>query len=166
MQNWIVIRPRPHKSTACHDSLIAAGCAVFFPRMETRSIRRGQLVIGEVPLFPGYAFVQEFTGILDVLRSSRYVSGVLQLGGTMARIKPSAISELQAVVGESGVLALAPDGPKFLPGQSVIVDDGPFGGLAGKFQSMSAGRRCKVLLHWLGRDVVADVDVSQLKKVA
>jgi transcriptional antiterminator RfaH len=116
-------------------------------------------------MFPGYGFVEEAGGVIDRVRCSRYVTGILLFGGVPARVPARVVEELVGVVGSTGVLPYrAPDG--FHEDQVVVVEGGPFAGLAGKFQSMSGARRCRVMLRWLGREVTAVVDVAQLRKAA
>jgi transcription antitermination factor NusG len=138
---------------------------VFIPRMETRRVKNGRVVSGTCELFPGYGFVQQGDCVIDVLRRSRYVANVLQVGGVLARVPGRVVDELKSVVGPTDVMPYrVKDG--FVGGQIVVIGTGPFVGLAGKYHSMSGARRCRVLLRMLGQDIAVSVDVGQLKTAA
>jgi len=160
---WYCARTKPK-----HEHLVAAnlsrnhGLRVFHPRLRLeRSTQRGVVRVVE-SLFPCYIFVR-----CDVEQKAddiRYVSGMSSLvrfGDTIAVVPDSVIEEL-AECFQSDEPLLVED--QLNSGSEVTVAGGAFMGFNGVvLRVLPAKQRVQVLLDFLGRTTVAEVDRQSLR---
>jgi transcriptional antiterminator RfaH len=159
---WYCARTKPK-----HEHIAAAGLArrlrleVFHPRIRLeRATRRGVVRIVE-PLFPGYVFVR--CPVPDALEEVRYVSGVsglVSFGQRAATVPDPVIDELKRCF-QSGDPMSVED--RLCPGAEVTVAEGSFLGSRGiVVRVLSARQRVQILLDFLGRPTLAEVDRNSL----
>ena len=159
---WYCARTKPK-----HEHIAAAGLArglrleVFHPRIRLeRATRRGAVRVVE-PLFPGYVFVR--CAAPDALDEARYVSGVsglVRFGQRAATVPDPVIDELKRCF-ESGDPMSVED--RLCPGAEVTVAGGSFLGSRGiVVRVLSAKQRVQILLDFLGRPTLAEVDRNSL----
>jgi transcriptional antiterminator RfaH len=159
---WYCARTKPK-----HEHIAAAGLArrlrleVFHPRIRLeRATRRGVVRVVE-PLFPCYVFVR--CPAPDALEEARYVSGVsglVRFGQRVATVPDPVIEELKRCF-ESGDPMSVED--RLCPGAEVTVAEGSFLGSRGiVVRVLSAKQRVQILLDFLGRPTLAEVDRNSL----
>jgi transcriptional antiterminator RfaH len=159
---WYCARTKPK-----HEHIAAAGLArrlgleVFHPRMRSeRATRRGVVRIVE-PLFPCYVFVRcAAADGLDEVRYMSGVSGLVQFGQRVATVPDHVIDELRQCF-ESGNPMWVED--RMCAGAEVTVAEGSFLGSQGiVVRVLSAKQRVQILLDFLGRPTLAEVDRKSL----
>ncbi|HXT10432.1 MAG TPA: transcriptional activator RfaH [Candidatus Angelobacter sp.] len=159
---WYCARTKPK-----HEHIVAAGLKrnlgleVFHPRLRIeRPTRRGVVRIVE-PLFPCYVFVR--CNISECLDGVRYVNGVSSLVhfGQRIPIVPDQVVEELRQCFESEELMDVED--RITPGAEVTVGEGAFQGFNGiVLRVMPAKQRVQILLDFLGRTTLAEVDRKSL----
>jgi transcriptional antiterminator RfaH len=158
---WIVLTTQPHREIFASENLLRQGFAVYCP-MIVRRIRHARRAFDAPrPLFPGYLFVEHWPG-LDRWRSVLGTYGVRSLvchGDTPALVPEGFVESLQSRE-ESGIIR-RPDKP-LEPGQDVIVNGGPFDGLAGQILEIRERDRILLLLDLLNRRARVHVDAGLL----
>jgi transcriptional antiterminator RfaH len=159
---WYCARTKPK-----HEHIVAAGLKrnlgleVFHPclRME-RSTRRGMVRVIE-PLFPCYVFVR--CDIDESLHSVRYVNGVsclVHFGQCIPVIPEDVIDELKQCFDSRETAAVQ---GQFREGSEVTVREGAFHGFNGiVLRVLPAKQRVQILLDFLGRTTLAEVDRRSL----
>jgi transcriptional antiterminator RfaH len=159
---WYCARTKPK-----HEHIAAAGLArrlgleVFHPRMRSeRATRRGVVRVVE-PLFPCYVFVRCAAGDgLDEVRYMSGVSGLVQFGQRAATVPDQVIDELRQCF-ESGNPMWVED--RLCAGAEVTVAEGSFLGSRGVVvRVLPAKQRVQILLDFLGRPTLAEVDRKSL----
>jgi transcriptional antiterminator RfaH len=159
---WYCARTKPK-----HEHIAAAGLArrlgleVFHPRMRLeRATRRGVVRVVE-PLFPCYIFVRcPAADCLDEVRYMAGVSGVVRFGQRVATVPDPVIDELRQCF-ESGDPMWVED--RLCAGAEVTVAEGSFLGSHGiVVRVMSAKQRVQILLDFLGRPTLTEVDRKSL----
>ena len=160
--SWYCARTQPkHEHIAAANLSKRLGLEVFHPRLKLeRATRRGPVRVVE-PLFPCYIFVRcEIGRSLDDIR---YVSGVSSLVHFGQRIPPIAdevIEELRQCFGVGEPMAVE---DPICPGAEVTVAEGAFMGSSGVvFRVMPARQRVQILLDFLGRTTLTEVDRKSL----
>jgi transcriptional antiterminator RfaH len=167
MQNpnpsWYCARTKPkHEHIAAANLSKNLGLDVFHPRLRMeRATRRGVMRVVE-PLFPCYIFVHcVLEQRIDEIRHVTGISSLVHFGRRIPAVPDAAIEELKQCF-ESEQLMTMQDG--VVPGAEVIIVDGAFFGLSGMVvRELSAGQRVQILLDFLGRTTLAEVDKKSLK---
>lgn len=100
LPTWYVIHTRSKHEAKVESALRQKGIEIFLPRITVRSRRQDRRLFLEVPLFPGYLFVQT---VLDpyVYYQIIKLPGVVRLLGVNGRpgtIPPEQVDSIQAIV--------------------------------------------------------------------
>jgi len=114
------------------------------------------------PLFPCYIFVRcILEHRVDELRHVSGVSSLVNFGRTIPVVPDSTIEGLKQCFESEQPMAMQ-DG--ISPGVEVTIVDGAFFGFSGMVvRALSAGQRVQILLDFLGRATLAEVDRKSLK---
>ena len=159
IEPWFVLRTRSHHENTAHNDLRVRRINSYLPlRMVTRS-RNGRRTPMQVPLFPGYIFVQP---LLEQFENIRYVRG--SCGLVLHGLKPAPMPEkdLEAVrilVRSGAALAV---NPQLIPGQRVEVIAGPFMGVQGELIRVKCQQRLVLNTHLLNSSVSVEVDADKV----
>jgi len=160
---WYCARTEPK-----HEHIVAAnvgrnlGLEVFHPRLRMeRATRRGVMRVVE-PLFPCYIFIRcILENRLDEIRHVTGISSLVHFGRKIPAVPDSAIEELKQCF-ESEQPMIVQDG--VVPGAEVTIVEGAFFGFSGMVvRALSAGQRVQILLDFLGRVTLTEVDRKSLK---
>jgi transcription antitermination factor NusG len=157
---WLVLRTRSHHENIVERCLQQKQITAYLPRH--RVLRRRadhSRAMLEMPLFPGYVFVQPR---VDQFENIRYVRG--SCGFVVQGDKPAAMpdKELEAVriLAHSGAeLAV---NPKLIPGQRVQVIAGPFMGVQGELIRVKSQVRLVLNAHLVSSSVSVEVDSDNI----
>jgi len=149
-------------SKPCQEQLAAANLKrqcydYYLPLIKQAKPGKGWVI---EPLFRRYLFIFS-TGQWYSLRSTKGISHLLTGEDGPQVVSPDIIKLLKAREGPDGMVCLTPP-PKFLPGQTVKVEEGPFAGHFALFEGTTAHDRCNILLKWLGGSVKVSVDEGLL----
>jgi len=160
---WYCARTKPkHENIAAANLQRNLGLEVFHPRLRMeRATRRGILRVVE-PLFPCYIFVHcVLEQQLDQVRHATGISTLVRFGKRIATVPDAAIEELRQCFESEEPLEMN-DG--VVAGAEVLIADGAlFGFSAMVVRALPAMRRVQILLDFLGRPTLAEVDRSSLK---
>lgn len=167
MQNsnpaWYCARTKPkHEHIAAANVSKNLGLEVFHPRLRLeRATRRGVMRVVE-PLFPCYIFIHcDLESRLDEIRHVTGISSLVHFGRKIPAVPDSAIDELKQCF-ETEQLMTVQDG--VVPGAEVTIVGGAFFGFSGMVvRALSAGQRVQILLDFLGRVTLAEVDRKSLR---
>lgn len=163
---WFCVRTLPK-----HEHIAAAQLRqqdpeveVFLPRIRyRRPTRRGPAWVTEA-LFLNYVFARfDLAGRLRLVQSARGVRAVVHFGTRWPAVPDGVIAELRSAMGTDEVKTLSED---LNPGDPVEIFGDPFAGLQAVVTRVMPGRqRVGVLLEFLGRQTVVELDRSQLNRV-
>jgi len=160
---WYCARTKPkHEHIAAANVAKRLGLEVFHPRLRLeRATRRGVVRVVE-PLFPCYIFVRcVLDNCLDEIRHVTGISSLVHFGLKIPAVPEAAIVELKQCF-ESEKPMLVEDG--VIPGAEVKIAEGVFMGFSGMVvRTLSAGQRVQILLDFLGRVTLAEVDRKSLR---
>jgi transcriptional antiterminator RfaH len=160
---WYCARTKPkHEHIAAANVSRTLGVEVFHPRLRVeRATRRGVVRMVE-SLFPCYIFVRcSQEGHFNELRHVSGISSLVHFGDRIPEVPEEAIIELKQCF-ETGDPVEVNDGVG--PGAEVTIADGAFCGFSGMVvRSLAAGQRVQILLDFLGRVTLAEVDRRTLK---
>jgi transcriptional antiterminator RfaH len=155
---WYCARTKPkHEHIAAANVSNHLSLEVFNPRLRVeRTTSRGVVRVVE-PLFPCYVFVRcDGTERLDQIRYTSGISSLVNFGGRIPVVPDQVIQELKGCFGSGEPVAV---GEAIAVGSEVTVSLGPFmGARAVVVKMLPAKRRVQVLLEFLGRTTLAEVD--------
>jgi transcriptional antiterminator RfaH len=160
---WYCARTKPkHEHIAAANVSKNLGLEVFHPRLRMeRATRRGVMRVVE-PLFPCYIFIRcVLENRVDEIRHVTGISSLVHFGLKIPAVPDSAIDELKQCF-ESEEPMIVQDG--VVPGAEVIIVEGAFLGFSGMVvRALSAGQRVQILLDFLGRVTLTEVDRKSLR---
>ncbi len=159
---WYCARTQPkHEHIAAGSLRRNLGLEVFHPRLRMeRATRRGAVRVIE-PLFPCYIFVRcVLTERLDDIRYARGISSLVHFGLRIPVVPDDVVDELKQCFETDEPMSVE---EQFRPGTEVTVAEGPFLGSQGiVVRVLPARQRVQILLDFLGRTTVAEVDRQSL----
>lgn len=159
---WYCARTQPkHEHIAAANLATKLGLEVFHPRLRLeRATRRGAVRVIE-PLFPCYIFVRCLLG--EQLHQIRYVNGISSLvhfGQQIPTVADAVIEDLRQCFDSEEPMAVE---DRLDPGAEVTVAEGSFLGSRGiVVRVLPARQRVQILLDFLGRTTLAEVDRKSL----
>ena len=159
---WYCARTKPkHEHIAAANVGKRLGLEVFHPRLRReRATQRGLVRVIE-PLFPCYVFIRcILENHFDEVRHVTGISSLVHFGQKIPTVPDSAIAELRQCFESEEPMAVE-DG--VIPGMEVNIVEGVFLGFSGMVvRTLSAGQRVQILLDFLGRVTLAEVDRNSL----
>lgn len=159
MDPWLVLRTRCRHENTVESDLQQRRIVTYLPRRNVIRRWKDRKTVVEMPLFPGYVFVQPR---IDQYEKIRYIRG--SCGLVLAGSKPAAMPErdLEAVrilVRSGAMLAV---NPRLIPGQRVEVLAGPFMGIQGELIRVKSQERLVINAHLLSSSVSVEVDSDKI----
>jgi transcriptional antiterminator RfaH len=159
---WYCVRTQPkHEHIAAATLTRNLGLEVFHPRLRLeRASRRGVVRVVE-PLFPCYLFVRCCLGErLDDIRYANGVSSLVHFGQRIPVVPDAVLEDLRQCFDAEEPMSVE---DRLFPGAEVTVADGAFLGFSGiVVRMLPAKRRVQILLEFLGRTTIAEVDRTAL----
>lgn len=162
---WYVVATKPRAELVAQEHLQRQGYATLLPTLRLRKRQRGKWQEVTEPTFPGYVFVGLELGRDDMapIRSTQGCRDLVRFGQQPAVVHEDIIRALQrgnSVQGASGDGV----GDPFLPGDVVLIEDGPFQGLSAIYCMNKGADRVQVLITLLGRAQHLNVDMDSVSK--
>jgi transcriptional antiterminator RfaH len=159
---WYCLRSQPkHEHIAAAHLRMLENVTVFCPRIRfKRATRRGLVWVTEA-MFPGYLFARfELSEMHRQVRYAHGVSGIVRFADRYPTIEEGALAELRDHAGAGEIKELSYE---LSQGDQVNIVNGIFAGLkAVVTQVLPAKERLKVLMDFLGRQIEAEVERSNV----
>lgn len=158
--SWLVLRTRSQHENTVASFLKQKQINAFLPKRSVMRRWKSRKAVLEMPLFPGYVFVQPR---LDQYENIRYIPG--SCGLVFAGSKPAAMPErdLEAVkiLIRSGMDLVV--NPQLIPGRRVEVVAGPFMGVRGELIRVKSQERLVINAHLISSSVSVEVDADEIR---
>jgi len=161
-KSWYVLHTRSRFENVVHDGLQKKSLQAFLPKHRVRSKRRDRKVIIQVPLFPGYVFIESHLQVEEYLEIVKTV-GVVRIIGNKEGPVPvprETIQSLKIMVAANSDIYT---GRQFKKGDKVMVTNGPFTGVMGIFVRHKGKDRVIVHLEALGQFAGVDVHKEDIE---
>jgi transcription elongation factor/antiterminator RfaH len=167
MQRWYVIQTKPHKEFMVRDALARLqDMQAYLPTLRVKPVNPRARKVR--PFFPGYLFARvDLSRVgLSAIQWNPGIVRVLGSGDQPVDVPPHVIDKIRDRVREvQQEETLARD--RFRKGDHVRITIGPFEGFEGMFDTRLGGQtRARILVEFLGRLTVTEVDVRCLEKVS
>lgn len=137
---------------------------VIVPVEKKIKIKAGKRVEVEEKIYPGYVLVDMI--VTDdswyVVRNTPRVTGFVGAGVNPVPLRKDEVDFLFNKMDSSTVK----HNIDMIPGETVLITDGPFKDLEGKVNSVDSDRgKIKVLVSMFGRETPVELDFLQIKKI-
>jgi len=156
---WYVIHARHQHEAKVELALQRKGLEVFLPRITVRSRRRDRKLLLQVPLFPGYLFVQSSLDHQSYYEIIKQKSVVRLLGGKSGFPTPvpaEVVASINAIV--DSFQPYYP-WPYLQSGKKVRIMDGPLAGSVGVIvRTLDKKRRLVVAVELFQRSVAVELE--------
>lgn len=140
------------------------GVVVFCPMLRYRKATRRGKVWWVEALFPGYVLARFLLETEErAVMYSQGVRGLVRFGDKVPAVPDDFVELLRQEVARQGAEEVLTVGPRITEGEEVELAHGPLGGVrATVVEVLPARERVKVLLEFLGREQVIEVDLFSL----
>ena len=140
------------------------GVEVFCPMLRYRKATRRGKVWWVEALFPGYVLARFVLETEErAVMYSQGVRGLVRFGEKVPAVPDDFVEVLRQEVARQGAEEVLTVGPRITEGEEVELAHGPLGGVrATVVEVLPARERVKVLLEFLGREQVIEVDLFSL----
>jgi len=140
------------------------GVEVFCPMLRYRKATRRGKVWWVEALFPGYVLARFLLETEErAVMYSQGVRGLVRFGDKVPAVPDDFVEVLRQEVARQGAEEVLTVGPRITEGEEVELAHGPLGGVrATVVEVLPARERVKVLLEFLGREQVIEVDLFSL----
>ncbi|MCW1912654.1 hypothetical protein OJ996_03650 [Luteolibacter sp. GHJ8] len=140
------------------------GVEVFCPMLRYRKATRRGKVWWVEALFPGYVLARfRLESEERAVMYSQGVRGLVRFGDKVPSVPDDFVDALRLEVARQGAKEVLTVGPRITEGEEVELAHGPLGGVrATVVEVLPARERVKVLLEFLGREQVIEVDLFSL----
>jgi transcriptional antiterminator NusG len=159
---WYVLHTKSRFENVVNDGLSRKKIEVFLPKIKVKSKRRDRKLMINVPLFPGYVFVQTDLNPhehLEILKTAGAVRLLGNIDGSVPVLQ-EAIDSLKIMVSRDAQVIT---GNRFKKGDRVMVVYGPFAGVTGFFIRTRGQGRVVVNIEVLGQSAAVDVDKEDVE---
>ena len=163
---WYAMRSKPNKESFLAGQLEAHGVDIYFPVLRVNPVNPRSRKLR--PYFPNYLFIHvdlEEVNISD-LRWMPGASGLVSFDGEPASVPDLLIAAVKKQVDQHN-LTLHEQKKNFQPGDSVLIQEGPFAGYEAVFDTHISGQdRVRVLLSLLQRrQLPVEISSKQIRRV-
>jgi transcriptional antiterminator RfaH len=141
-----------------------AGVEVFCPLLRYRKATRRGKVWWVEALFPGYLLARfQLDRDERAVMYAQGVRGLVRFGDKVPEIPEDFVQVLREEVAKQGQQDVLTVGPRVAEGEEVELAHGPLGGVrATVVEVLPARERVRVLLEFLGREQIVEVDLFSL----
>lgn len=163
-QAWYVLHTKSRFENVVNDGLSNKAVTAFLPKVTIPSKRKDRKKMIQVPLFPGYVFVQSDlhpSHHLDIVRTAGAVKLVGNNTGPIS-VPDADIESIRIMVTSHQPVTT---GYQFAKGDRVMVVDGPFMGVVGFFDRYGGQNRIVVHIEALGQFAAVEVDSGDVEKL-
>jgi len=165
---WYAVHTRSRHEDRVYIGLVQKSIHVFLPKIEMWSRRKDRRKKIQIPMFPGYLFVELFSldnqTKLNVLKTF----GVVRILGNPKGAEPIAVPDakieaIQRII-QSKVEVHQIQYPKV--GEPAMITDGPFAGIEGVVVSTDYSKELFVIsFELLQRSVAIKLEGFQIKRI-
>lgn len=158
-KNWYALLTKSKFENVVHNAIQKKSIDVFLPKIKVPSKRKDRKLMIDIPLFPGYVFVQTTLEAEEHLRILKTVGAVRLLGYNDGPVPvPSDQIESLKIITNTSQEILTGSGAQLKKGQPVMVVRGPFAGVRGEFIRYKGKQRVIIKIDALAQ--FAGIEIS------
>jgi len=159
---WFLVHTKPRQEAVALTNLSRQGFECYLPMLRVEKCRHRKTAHVAEAMFPRYLFIRLDTSSSgqswSPIRSTLGVNQMVKFGGQPAKVDAQLIDLIRFRETSH------PTQPMFVPGDHVVVANGPFAGLEAVYRTTDAERRSMILLEMLSKPVHLRIDTANLRK--
>lgn len=155
VEGWMVLRTKSRHEHLVESCLQRKSINAYLPKHKVTRRWKDRKRVVELPLFPGYVFVQPNSDQFADMRYIRGSCGLVLVGNQPATMPEKDLQAVKILVGSGADLKLD---KSIVVGQRVKVVSGPFAGAEGELVQLKSQERLVINAHLLGSSVSVEVD--------
>jgi len=155
VDEWMVLRTKSRHEHLVESCLQRKSIEAYLPRHKVTRRWKDRRRVVELPLFPGYVFVQPSSDQYADMRYIRGACGLVLVGNQPATMPEKDLQAIKILVGSDAELTMEMN---IVVGQRVKVIEGPFAGAEGELVRAMSQERLVINAHLLGCSVSVEVD--------
>lgn len=161
---WYTLLTRSRFETVVFKDIQKKSIEAFLPKIKKRSSRKDRRLMIDVPLFPGYLFVNLNLDPQEHLRVLKTIGAVRLLGYSSGPV-PVLSSQIESlkIITQSGLDVVSGSINSLKQGEKVMVVKGPFSGVTGEFLRYKGQDRVIIKIETLGQFAGVEIDRQNLE---
>jgi transcription antitermination factor NusG len=165
-QHWLAVWTKPRAEKVVATALGMQQDGVWLPLLTVRRRWSDRWKDVDMPLFPGYLFVQSGIDNWPTLLRIPGVLTIVKQGTSPAWIRSQQIADLRAAVDRMSMLPVAEPHvvDDFEPGERVRVVNGPMTGLVGVIREIRGSRRLLVGFEQIARALAFSLGAADVER--
>ena len=158
---WYVVQSKPRGEFCAVENLNRQGFDSYLPLLRKDKILNGRLVKIQLPLYSRYLFVSQTSTNqnFSTIRSTFGVTSLVSFG-----LKPCLIGD-QVIQAIRDIEKITPNVELFKEGDLVQLNAGPLKGLSGTLKCRNSSQRAVILIEFLSKNQLIDVEMKDLKAI-
>ena len=158
--NWFALLTKSNFEQTVFNNIVKKKIEAFLPKIKKKSRRKDRNLMIEVPLFPGYIFVQSTFNNADQINILKTVGAVRLLGNKSDPVPvPSSQIESLRILTNANMDIITGTNIRIKKGDLVMILEGPMTGAKGEFIRYKGQGRVIIKIDILGQ--YAGVEVSE-----
>ncbi|MCD4720379.1 MAG: UpxY family transcription antiterminator [Desulfobacula sp.] len=164
--NWFALLTRSNFEQIVYTSIVKKKIQAFLPKTKRKSRRKDRNLMIEIPLFPGYVFVQSTFEAADQLNILKTVGAVRLLGNQSGPVPvPESQVESLKILTSANMDLITGENVRIKKGQPVIILEGPMAGVKGEFARYKGKGRVVIKIDVLGQYAGVEVKEDNVERV-
>ena len=165
-KKWFALLTRSRFENVVYDHITKKAVEAFLPKIKVKSRRRDRHLMIDVPLFPGYLFVNISPDPESQLTVLKTLGAVRLLGYQSGPVAiPSNQVESLKIVTSSGRDVISGEGALHKTGDRVMVIKGVLSGVTGEFVRYKGKNRVIINIDTLGQFAGVEIDEDDLERL-
>lgn len=158
-KHWYALLTRSRFENVVFKDIQKKSIDAFLPKIKVKSQRKDRKLMIDVPLFPGFLFVNISLDPLEHLSVLKTMGAVRLLGfsGGPVPVPASHIESLR-IITSTGHDIISGNTGTLKKGEMVMVVNGPFSGVKGEFLRYKGKERVIVKIETLGQFAGVEID--------
>lgn len=156
---WFVLRTKSRQENIVEGSLQQKEINAFLPKRKEIRVRKDRRKLLELPLFPGYIFVQPHPEQFEHLRRIPGSCGLVLRGNEPAKMPEKDLEGVRIMVRSGAELSV---NEQLIPGRKVEVLSGPFKGVQGELVQIKNKRRLLINAYLVGKSVNVEINAEEI----
>jgi transcription termination/antitermination protein NusG len=150
--NWFALLTKSNFEQTVFNNIVKKNIEAFLPKKKKKSRRKDRNLMIEVPLFPGYIFVQSTFEAADQLKILKTVGAVRLLGNKSEPVPvPSTQIESLRILTNANMDLVTGTNIRMKKGDFVMILEGPMAGAKGEFTRYKGKGRVIIKIDILGQ---------------